>query len=296
MAEVERRIYFYNVVMNDGAEWRRADVLRSLAALRGDDQVISLGNDTYAWALVDHVPRGREAGRLRFFRDRRANLPGFAHQGAVSELPIPAEAGIVEPTHMVFGGDGLIAAEYNHFAPRIATQFAELLRSKLNLDLRIDTYVQGSIIEQLDRLDYITLFETSLAPSPGLVDALADAGPFGDAASTLAQADVKRRVHLTLTSPRHEDGFTEHARRFARRMLPLSQDGHGATVLRVEGFDPVPGDIEVVDLLKQKLLRRVDFERPSARSKVLDTGAAYRHIEHAMTEVRSTDLNTAALL
>lgn len=296
MADVERRIYFYNVVMNDGAEWRRADVLRGLAALQGDDQVLSLGNDNYAWALVDRIPRGRESGRLRFFRDRRSNLPGFAHQGSVSELPIPAEAGLVEPTHIVLGGDGLIAAEYNHFAPRIATHFAQLLRSKLGLDLSIETYVQGSIVEQLERLDYVTLFEASLAPAPGLTEALAQAGPFGDAAATLARADVGRRVYLRLTSQRHKDGFTANAKRFARQMLPFTQEGHGAKVLRVEGFDPVPGDIEVVDLLKQKLLRRVDFERPNARSKALDTSSAYGHIEQAMAEVRSTDLPTAALL
>lgn len=296
MADVERRIYFYRVIMNDDAEWRRADVLRSLAALRGDDQVMALGDDNYAWALVDHVPRGREAGRLRFFRDRRSNLPGFAHAGRVSELPIPDAAGLVEPTHVVMGGDGLIAAEYNHFAPRIATQFAQMLRSKLGLNVSIETYVQASIIEQLDRLDYITLFETSLAPAPGLTEALAEAGPFGDAAATLARADVGGRVCLKLTSPRHKEGFTANAKAFGRRMLPGAQEGHGAKVLRVEGFDPVPGDIEVVDLLKQKLLRRVDFERPNARSKALDISAAYRHIEQAMTEVRSTDLPTAALL
>jgi hypothetical protein len=296
MAEVERRIYFYQVVMNDGAEWRRAEVLRDLAALQGEDEVMALGNDNYAWTLVDRIPRGRESGRVRLFRDRRSNLPGFAHRGSVSDLPIPEEAGLVEPTHIVIGGDGLIAAEYNHFAPRIATQFSQLLRSRLGLDLRIETYVQGSIIEQLERLDYITLFETSLAPAPGLTEALVEAGPFGDAAATLARADVERRVHLKLTSPKHQDGFTANAKRFARRMLPGAQEGHGAKVLRVEGFDPVPGDMEVVDLLKQKLLRRVDFERPNARSKALDTSAAYGHIEQAMAEVRATDLPTAALL
>jgi hypothetical protein len=103
-------------------------------------------------------------------------------------------------------------------------------------------------------------------------------------------------VYLKLTGPPHRDGFTANAKHFARRMLPFAEEGHGPKVLRVEGFDPVPGDIEVVDLLKQKLLRRVDFERPTSRSKALDTNAAYRHIEQAMAEVRATDLPTAARL
>src|SRR4051812_24302690 len=101
MADVERSIYFYKVEMADGNEWRRADVLRALDALTGDDQVLALGDDNYAWAKVDRIPNGPQAGRLRFFRDRRSNLPGFAHQGNIAELPIPDEAGLIEPTHLV---------------------------------------------------------------------------------------------------------------------------------------------------------------------------------------------------
>jgi len=295
MAEVERRIYFYKVEMHDG-EWKRADVLRALQALTGDDQLLDLGSDTYAWALVDRVPTTSQSGRLRFFRDRRGNLPALSHRGRVSDLNIPADAGLVEPTHIVLAGDGLIAAEYNHFAPRIATDFAKLLQTKLDLDLSIKTYVQGDIVEQLERLEYITVFEASLQPTDGLVAALNDAGPIGDAAERLMQADVGRRVKLSLTSPKNRESFTENAKDFMRRLLPLGQQGGGPKVLRVEGYDPVPGDIEVVDLLKQKLLRREDFERPTTRSKALDTSAAYRHIEEAITEVRATDLQTAALL
>lgn len=117
MGDVERNIYFYSVDMDDGAEWRRADVLRSLEALRGEDQLLALGNDSYAWVKVDHIPRGREHGRARFFRDRRSNLPGWALDGDINELDIPERAGLIEPTHLVFAGDALIAAEYNHFAP-----------------------------------------------------------------------------------------------------------------------------------------------------------------------------------
>lgn len=50
----------------------------------------------------------------------------------------------------MLAGDGLIAAEYNHFAPRIPSQFSALLRRKLGMSLTIGTYVQGSILEQLE--------------------------------------------------------------------------------------------------------------------------------------------------
>ena len=154
--------------MADGDEWKRADVLRGLQALRGDDQLMALGNDNYAWAIGDHIPRTRESGRLRFFRDRRSNLPGFAVDFNPAELPIPEGSGLIEPTHVVLAGDGLIAAEYNHFAPCIPSQFSALLRRKLGMSLTIGTYVQGSILEQLERLEYIQLLEVSLVPTPEL--------------------------------------------------------------------------------------------------------------------------------
>jgi len=73
MTDVQRSIYFYKVEMAEGGgEWKRADILRGLAALQDDDRVLALGDDQYAWATVDQIPRGNGTGRLRMFRDRRS--------------------------------------------------------------------------------------------------------------------------------------------------------------------------------------------------------------------------------
>lgn len=294
MPEVERQIYFYKVAIEEPDEWRRAEVLRGLDALAGADQVLALGNDNYAWAKVDRIPRGRGAGRARFFRDRRSNLPGYADNFTVNQLPIPAGAGLVEPTHLVFGGDGLIAAEYNHFGPRITTHLAELLREKLGLDLRIGTYVAGDILEQLDRLTYIQSAEFSFVPTPELEEQIRNRNPIAEAAASLSGAQGGTRVRLVLSGKPDSPAWTDHLRSFARHLLNVGE--HEAKVLRVRGHDPVSGSIEPVDLLKQKLTRRVDIERPSVRSKALDTSDAYRHIEEAIADVRASDLPGAAVV
>jgi hypothetical protein len=67
----------------------------------------------------------------------------------------------------------------------------------------------------------------------------------------------------------------------------------GTKVLRVTGYDPVAQGVETVDLLKQKLVRRVQVERETQRSKVLNTSSAYTHVEEAISEVRATDLPKA---
>lgn len=294
MPDVERQIYFYKVEVEEPDEWRRAQVLRDLDALTGAQQVLNLGNDNYAWAKVDRIPRGRGAGRMRFFRDRRSNLPGYADNYTVNQLPIPASAGLVEPTHVVFGGDGLIAAEYNHFAPRITSHLASLLREKLGLDLRIGTYVQGDILEQLDRLTFIQNAEFSFVPTPELEEQIRNRNPIAEAAASLASTEGGTRMHLTLSGRRDSPAWTDHLRSFARRLLNVAE--HDTKVLRVRGHDPVSGSIEPVDLLQQKLTRRADIERPSARSKAVDTSDAYQHIEDAIADVRQSDLPNAAVV
>jgi hypothetical protein len=294
VADVERSIYFYKVEIEEPDEWHRAQVLRDLKKLKGADQVLDLGSDNYAWAKVDRVPRGPASGRFRFFRDRRSNLPGYALNYNVSQLPIPAKAGLVEPTHVVFAGNGLIAAEYNHFAPRITSHLANLLRTKLGLGLRIGTYIQGDILEQLDRLTYIQLAEFSIAPTPELEEQLHNLSPIGEAAAALARADGGKRAFMRLSGDKNNSGWTDQIRELAKRLFNVGEDE--TKVLRVHGFDPVSGAIEPVDLLKQKLVRRASMEQPSARSKALDTSAAYQRIEAAIREVRETDLPNAAVV
>lgn len=296
MAEVKRNIFFYRVQVPEGEQWRRADVLRALDALPDDERLLNLGNDNYAWAKVDRIPRtSGETGRVRFFRIRRSNLPGVEDQGNVTDLNIPDTAGLAEPSHLVFGPDGLIAAEYNNDAPRMSA-FQRLLNSKLGMDIQIGTFVQGDIVEQLDRLTDIRLLEISVIPTPALEDELRNAGRFGDAVASLSDPDGGRRVNLRLSGDKQSSAWTEEARGFVKRLLHMGADEHMAKVLRATGYDPVAGDVEAVDVLKQKLVRRTEIARTSERSRAVNTTSAYTTTEEALAEVRQTDLPRAALI
>ena len=293
---IERSVFFYEVQMRDEAqEWRRADVLRQLAALQGDDRLLDLGQDNFAWVEVDRIPHGNQTGRARFFRDRRSNLPGYQVDFNIDELPIPARAGIIEPTHLVFGGGGVIAAEYNHFAPRVTSAFAQLLRRKLGLDLVIGTYVQRDIIEVLDRLGYINLLEFSIVPSAQAEQALRDSGELATRYAEVMDIEGARRLNVRLSGDRRNPGFTDQVRDLVKRLMANAPEEE-TKILRVHGYDPASDRIEPVDLLHEKLVRRIDVEKAGARSKVLDTSSAYRHVEDALAEVRTTDLPGARVL
>jgi hypothetical protein len=295
VAETKRSIYFYQVEMHDGT-WNRAEVLRRLDALSHEALLLDLGEDNYAWATIDRIPQGQQSGRVRLFKEARANLPGMARGARVEELPIPDDAGLIEPTHVVLAGNGLIAAEFNNSGPRITTTFAALLRTKLDLDLSIGTYVQGDILDQLDRLQEVKLLEFSLVATPSLQQELRNAGSFGDAAASLSTIDDGKRLHLTLSGDRHSESWGAEAVAFAKRLFGLADQGRVTKVLKVTGYDPASENEETVDLLKQKLVRRGIFERSSQRSKVLNVSSAYQHIEDAISEVRQTDLPNARMI
>ncbi len=295
MAEVTRSIYFYQVKMHEG-EWKREEVLEDLSQLTGDARLLDLGDENYAWAKVDRIPKGQETGRVRFFRDRRANLPGMSQGADVSELTIPDDAGLVEPTHVVLGGDGLIAAEYNHFAPRITSAFAYLLRQKLGYDLTIGTYVQGDIIEQLDRLEHVQLLEWSVLPTPSVEAELRNAGTFGAAAAALCQVEDGKRVYLRLSGDKNSPSWGDEVKAFVKHLMGMPEQEQVTKVLRVTGLDPASENVEAIDLLRQKLVRRVDIERSSQRCKALDVTSAYGHIESSIAEVRAGDLKTARVI
>jgi hypothetical protein len=295
MAEVARSIYFYKVEMFQG-EWRRREVLEELDALTGDDRLLDLGGDDYAWAKVDRIPKTREAGRLRFFRDRHANLPGMSKGAEVTELPIPDEAGLVEPSHVVLAPDGIIAAEYNHHAPRITSQFALLLRERLGLELSIGTFVPKNIAEQLDRLEAVQLLEVSLVATPELEEELRNSGPIGEAAVSLGSVEDGRRLFLRLSGDKDSDSWGAQVVAFTKRLLKMPGRDEVTKVLRVKGYDPASENVEVVDLLKSKLVRKVEIEKSNPRSKAPDATAAYKLVEDAFREVSKTELPQARVI
>lgn len=164
------------------------------------------------------------------------------------------------------------------------------------MSLSIGTLVLGNIIEQLDRLEGVQLLEFSLVSTPELEEELRNTGPFGDAAVSLSRVDDGKRLNLRLSGDKDSDSWGAHDVAFAKRLLGLPAREEATRVLRVTGYDPASENVEVVDLLKQKLVRKVEMERSNPRCKALDVASAYQLIEEAIREVRKTDLPQARVI
>ena len=295
--EIERSIFFYQAAVTEPAEWKRETVLQNLKNLKGDQRFMDVGNGEVVFVIVDRVPKAAGTfGRLRLLRSRRANLPAMEDGGVLAALPIPSTAGIAEPCHVVFAPDGRIAAEYNHFAPRLSA-LAHYINIKTGLDVGFGTYVQKEILDRLERMDDVRLLELSFRPNPGLADRINADDPISQAVYQATQMKGERRVSLAFSGDPKSKDFTASAKKFAKRLFGITADepeGHrSATVFKARGFDPVTGQVEVIDLLAQKVVRKVSIDRDAPRSKALDKSDAYKVVEAAFAEAKSEDLMNA---
>jgi hypothetical protein len=303
MATSERATYFYSVEGTDAGRWRRDEVLRALDTLQRDpaDRFLDVEGGDVVFVAVDRVPTGvGQTGRLRLLRSRRSNLPAMERAGALSALPLPADAGLAEPSHVVFAPDGLVAAEFNFFAPRM-TALARYIRTRLNLNIDFATFMQRDILERLNRLEDVRLLELSLRPSPMFAEAIRGDDAISQAVYAASVVPGERRVSLSFSGHPDSAEFTAQARGFAGRAAATpdvdgDDEGGKATVLRVRGHDPASDSVEWVDLLKEKVVRRVRIEREDDRTRALDTSSAYHAIEAALDEAREHDLVDAGTL
>ena len=295
--EIDRSIFFYQARVGAPGEWKREAVLQNLGDLKDEERFLEIGNDEVLFVLVDRVPKTAGAfGRLRVLRSRRSNLPAMEDGGVLAALPIPNSAGIAEPCHVVFGPDGKVAAEYNHFAPRISA-LARFISLKTDLSVSFGTYVQKEILDRLERMEDVRLLELSFRPNLFNADDIKADDPISQAVYQATRTPGERRVSLAFSGDPKSKEFTSSAKSFAKKLVGIvagQAEGHqGTTVFRTRGFDPVTGEVEVIDLLAQKVVRKVSIDRDAPRSKALDTSDAYKVVEAAFTEAEKDDLADA---
>jgi hypothetical protein len=290
---LERQAFFYRAVVRDDGRWRRREILRAIEALPLQERYVEAGEGSVLLPLVDRIPpRGAEFGHLRFLRVRRENLPAVERAGSLSDLPIAADAGLAEPTHIILGPRNVVVAEYNHFGPRISALGYYL---RVQLDRRIDfaTYVQSEVLEQLDRLGDVRLVELTAQPSESYRQSLAGDMVWG-AVEQAGQIEETKAVGVHLTARPGSREFTARVKESIRRILGAGAD-EAASVFKVRGFDPASEQPEVIDLLRPKVVRRILVARVDSRTRALDDEDAYRALREAFASA-GEDLEDAGTL
>ena len=290
---VERKIYFYRLRLEPD-EQGVPGVFDPRPALTHVRQLIA-GEDWYQDAGNGNVlcllPEGEDGGtsRARLCIVRRTGLPQLEAAGQIVDLNIDDEQGLLEAIHLVFFGNNIVGAEYNHFGPRVS-RLLPYLEEKANDEIpdgiRVTNLVRGDPAAVLDTLQGLHLLDLSVLPAHVEVVRRHDGG-LGTALTASAQLTADPEVvSLNIKPSRNtEPGFLQAFRNVLRAMVGDEEFRAGAKRLKVHGRRQGHRKIETFDLLKDDITASVQMIRLNPRGRALDPNHAYAQVVEAYNDL-----------
>ena len=295
---VERKIYFYraNVGMDGGGRplaFNPTPALTRINRLRFNDAGRYLAEgDAALCCWVDH-PNPRQ--RFRLGQIRRSGLPQVEQGGALTDLPIPAESGLVEAIHVVAFANNIVGSDFNFYGPRMSRLGLYLHEKAARWcpDVTFDPLLRQDVAAELDRLREIRMFHLKIRAAYAATVAQADRD-LGAAFQAAARAGNAEELEIVLRPRKYSrnalaDGMLRVARWLARRGDLRTE----ASKFEVRGVRADTGDIELVDVLRDQLIAREEILRQSRRGRALDSVSTYEAIERAFHELED-ELTVAA--
>lgn len=289
---LERNIFFYRTDAGTDAHGRprRFNVAAALAHLDAlpftDEGRYLAGEDGNA--LCCWVDDPGATGRVRLGTVRRSGFPQVDRAGTLSDLNIPASAGLVEQVHIIFFPNGIVGSEFNFYGPRVSRLAAYLTEKAPGVvpQVAFEPLIRRDVTDQLDRLQKVSLFQLKVRRS--YADALAQVDEsLGAAFRAAAEISDATEIEITLAPRRYSrDGIGQRMIDVAKGIIGLRNVHEEAHKFHVKGFDPVSQQTELVDVLSDKLIVRKQIIRQGERSRALDSTSAYAAIEAAFAEVR----------
>ncbi len=247
--------------------------------LVGDD-----GNAVCAWP-----GKTRVLPTLRFCQIRRTGLPQLEQAGTVSDLNIAADAGLLEPVHVVFFADNIVGADFNFYGPRLS-RLGYYLRAKSNNAVPLASFhplLRGDVATQLDHLTDIRLFDLRVRAS--YVDTIRQANQsLGDAFAANARVLDGDADELELILRPSKTGRLGARQRL---LAPLKALVRGRELrenterFQVKGKHDETGRVELIDLLRDQLIARKQVLRLGERSRAVDESSAFEAIQSAHDEL-----------
>lgn len=245
--------------------------------LTGED-----GNAVCGWIDV----QGAQP-RMRFGQIRRAGLPQIEQFGNLSDLNIAADAGLVEPIHVIFFPDNIVGADFNFYGPRLS-RLGNYLHSKSGGQCPSVTFchlLRNDVAAQLDHLTDIRLFDLKIHPSYAntIYQADQDLGAAFDAARRLG--DTKQIEVVIQPSNTARTSILERIINTAKFLAKNSDLRTESSRFILKGKRDDTGKVEEIDLLRDHLIANKQIVRLNERSRALDMASAYDAICAAYEEL-----------
>jgi hypothetical protein len=166
------------------------------------------------------------------------------------------------------------------------TRAAGYLRAKAAIHvLTFDFLIRRNVLEQLDQLRDIRMFQIRV--SPAHIDEIARADPsvaalFGNA---LALGEPGRIEVILRPVPYSREGLPARVREAIRAIIGHKESLDAVDVFKTagSGYD---GRSREIDLLRDELVTEREVRRVGDRSRALESGSVYAAIESAYDELR----------
>ena len=281
---VSRKVYFFDLA--EKAEFlpllERA--VSIIADLPFNDQGRYLPTSKDENVLVLFVTSAKFPIQLQFGRIRRSDLPLIENAGQISPLKIAQGAGILDWSHLVLFEDGILAAEFNRDAPRIA-RLGEYLYFKGKNSLpsapKFRPLFQRAILRELEAFETITVLEVEAPTIEAESLALADRN-IGQAFNACRKAGHVRKAKLVLKSSVNP---VNDLRSLAKRLIGNARSRESVTSLKIWGR--TDNGRKPLDLLENYLITTEQFVKIDGRSRAINPDDAFRVLHRAYLENRS---------
>lgn len=299
---IERKIYFYRVDAGlDEAgrplPFNSTRVLQHIDSLpwtrQGRYWVDNEGKVTCCWVDALGLPH-----RVRIGNIRRTELPQVEETGVLSPLDIPPRSGIAEQIHVVFFNNNIVGADFNYYGPRISRlsyYLHEKARGICPPLVNFKPLLRQNVLEELDRLGRIRLFNLRISASYAATVALADRD-LGSAFEAAARVGEAEELEIILKPAQHSRSWlSERLHPIIRRLAGRQDLQLEASRFKVRGQNRTTGQIEEIDLLNDKLIAKRRILQIDERTRALDRDSAYAAIEDAFDELRDNLIAAAGV-
>lgn len=280
---ISRKVYFFRLA--DYAEFhpKLEQCFEEIGKLPFNDQGRYLSTSSDDTVLAVFVTSHKYPIKIQFGRIKRSDLPMVEKAGEISALQIEQEAGIIDWSHIVIFSDGIVAAEFNRDAPRIA-RLSEYLAFKtrgiIENSPRFLPLFQRAVLEELENFDEVSILEIEALTSDA--DAIAEADKnLGAAFNACRRAGKIKKTKIVLKSVRERDNDLKG---LARRLFRSSASREALTVLKATGRSN--GGRKPLDMLEEYLISTEEFMRLDQRTRALSSEHAFGTIERAYIKSR----------
>jgi hypothetical protein len=286
--EAKRKIYFYRVVPHrptDGWKFDRKAVVKAIESHAGRKSFyLDEGDDRISCAEVFDAKAPQS---IKLYAIRRSNLPARdSGSGVIGDLGLKVSEGLAEAVHLRLFPNGIVGFESFYYGPRIS-RWESYLQERCSMAVSVRELYRGDMLDRALKFNDIRVLHVKLLPSMVTREQMKGAGLAGvlDAAKNF---DAKVYADLTLRSERFDDGLTAKAKDLIRQFKRNKEDPSTVfAAFGIEGHNPETRRVDDLNLLNDALQRTVTIPRENARSRALDSPAAFAAIRVAYGQVKS---------